>query len=36
VERGETEICPDPVSRSLFEIWLRDPRAYAAQLASLG
>lgn len=36
LERGETEIRPDPVSRALFDVWVGDPRAYAAQLAAFG
>ncbi len=36
VERGEPDIFPDPVSRSLFALWQSDPRAAARQLASMG
>lgn len=35
LEEGRDEILPDPASQQMFELWKRDPKALAAQLAQM-
>lgn len=35
IARGDEDIAPDPTSRSMFEIWKKDPKALERQLAKM-
>jgi hypothetical protein len=35
IAAGEEDILPDPMSRQVFDHWLRDPKAVEHQFASM-
>jgi short-subunit dehydrogenase len=35
IVRGDEDILPDPMARSVFETWSRDPKALERQFASM-